>query len=47
MFISFRETEATGDFAKISFNEVIKTENKLECLVEKELEIQTPSMHNC
>jgi hypothetical protein len=46
MFISFRDAEAIGGFAKISVNEVIRTENKLQCLVEKELEIQTPSMHS-
>lgn len=46
MFISFRDTEATGGFAKNSFNEVIRAESKLECLVEKELEMQTPSVHN-
>lgn len=46
MFISFRDTEATGGFVKNSFNEVIRAESKLVCLVEKELEMQTPRMHN-
>lgn len=36
MFISFRNTEATGDLEASSFNDAVKVESKPQSLVEEE-----------